>query len=272
MTTRKSSKTIADVLHQRSVAELLWALATVEDPEWLRRICAELGRRRAVDAAEEIVRVLQRARRAGQWRLLEACIDALGRIGESWTGGSVVDVLRDSTLPVGVRDSAAFALAQMEYRPAIDALIASVSDSNRTVRLCAAAALARVGDGKARSRLELLIPAESDAEVRAALSRAVTAVTERAATAPGVLWLDQIRRTTSSRDAPSAQRVAESLIATRPGWSNRIVAAAQTGARLQGLNKPAAPPASWRRAMRPNSRLRPLPRTENAPQRFNVAF
>jgi hypothetical protein len=167
MTTR--AETVRDVLRRQSDARLLWALASTIDPVWQRRICLELGRRNSRMATADILRLLEAALVSEEWRVVEAACEALGEMRAEDAGPAMTTLLARTDLPVGVRDTAAFALAKLEYRPATPVLIASLADPNKSVRLCAIAALRAISDPGTATRVEAFIPTESDAEVEGSL-------------------------------------------------------------------------------------------------------
>jgi hypothetical protein len=228
----KRLATLRDVLRAESDASLLWALATAKDPDWQRRICAELGRRGSREATTDLLRILREAQLTEDWRLVEAAADALGRIGAQDAGTLLADLLANVGLPLGVRDSAAFALARLAFRPAIPALLASLADPHKTVRLCAVAALAAINDPTVASRSEWLIEAESDAEVRLALQRLVSDLRSRA----GESQLDWIANLVGKVPPAAQQRTRQPVLETvdrssqgrplpkdaRESWSDRL--------------------------------------------------
>lgn len=170
---------VRDVLRRESEATLRWALSMSTDSDWKRVIVAELGRRRARDAAPDLLSALVQARTANDWRVVEAVAEALGRIGFESAGPFLTELLSDPQLPVGVRDTAAFALGRIEYRRAIPNLITALSDRHKTVRLCAAASLAALADASIMARVEPLLPTETDTEVRDGLERLLSTLRSR---------------------------------------------------------------------------------------------
>lgn len=161
-------QSVRELLRKKAVGELLWHLPTA-DVDLKRRICAELGRRRPPQAVPDILRTLREARNDGDDRLIEATAEALGRIGDKRAGAALINLLQDETLADGVRDTAAFALARLAYAPATEALLARLADRSRTVRKCALAALAEIGDPAVFGRVALLRSAELDDDVRQAM-------------------------------------------------------------------------------------------------------
>lgn len=175
----RQATNVRDVLRRESEATLRWALSTSTDSDRKRVIAAELGRRRARDAAPDLLSALLYARTTNDWRVVEAVAEALGRIGVESAGPFLTELLSDPQLPVGVRDTAAFALGRIEYRRAIPNLITALSDRHKTVRLCAAASLAAVADASIMARVEPLLPTEADAEVRHGLERLLSTLRSR---------------------------------------------------------------------------------------------
>lgn len=175
----KQPTTVRDVLRRESEATLRWALSSSTDSDRKRVIAAELGRRKARDAAPDLMRALIDARETCDWRVVEATSEALGRIGVEAAGPFLTELLSDLHLPVGVRDTAAFALGKIGYRRAIPTLMAALSASDKTVRLCAAAALSALADSSIAPRVEILLPAEADADVRHGLERLLSTLRAR---------------------------------------------------------------------------------------------
>ena len=175
------AKNIREVLRRESDAGLRWALAVVNDSAWKRRICAELGRRASKEAAPDLLRTLHESRASVDWDVLEAAAEALGRIGAGAAGPALTEILATSSIPVSVRDTAAFALSRLAYRPATSVLLASLVDPSKTVRLCAVAALSAIADPDTIPRLEAFAASESDQEVRNGLRDLVSRLRVRRA-------------------------------------------------------------------------------------------
>jgi hypothetical protein len=201
----KQLTTVRDVLRRESEATLRWTLTTSTDSDRKRVIAAELGRRRAHDAAPDLMRTLIDARSTCDWRVVEAAAEALGRIGSGAAGPYLTELLSDQHLPVGVRDTAAFALGRIEYRRAIPTLINALSAPHKTVRLCAAAALAAVADSSIVPRIATLLPTEADDDVRKGLERLLVCVKDRSRSAQQGWLLAIVGDDTREIAAPQAQ-------------------------------------------------------------------
>ena len=171
----RKPKSLRDLLRSSSDAELLWKFQTA-DPELQGPIASELGRRKCKEAVPSL-----RARlSAADARMREAAAEALGRIGDPSAGDDLLALFEDYTQPEAVRDTCAFALGHMRFERAMNALVSALTDSSRTVRICAAAALAAIRRGEAREDLELISLVEQDSEVREAMKRAAASLDGRA--------------------------------------------------------------------------------------------
>jgi len=201
----KQPTTVRDVLRRESEATLRWVLSSGADSERKRVIAAELGRRRAHDAGPELMKALAEARTTSDWRVVEAAAEALGRIGFEAAGPYLTELFSDPGLPVGVRDTAAFALGRTSYRRSIPTLITALSAPNKTVRLCAAAALAALADSSIVPRIQALLPTEADGDVRRGLERLLSTLQGRPHSSQQGWLLTIVGESTNGSTAPQTQ-------------------------------------------------------------------
>ena len=164
-------KSHRDLLRSSSDAELLWTFQTA-GPEFQGAIASELGRRKCKEAVPSLRTRLS----AADAHMREAAAEALGRIGDPSAGDDLLRLFEDSTQPETVRDTCAFALGRIRFEPAATALVSALTDNSRTVRICAAAALAAIGREEARDGLESISLVEQDLEVREAMKRAAASL------------------------------------------------------------------------------------------------
>jgi hypothetical protein len=162
MTVKREDNTFRNFLRAQSEDELLWALET-GSPELQRKICFEIGRRKLRRAVSILCRLL---RITDDEKVRAAAADALGEIGDPTAGEDLIAVFRDSSQPFQVRDTCAYALARLGYKPALLHLLPGLADPNRTVRLCVLAALAAINDPIAYEYVHLASEAEQDAKVK----------------------------------------------------------------------------------------------------------
>ena len=88
----------------------------------------------------------QRGRIAAKY---SAACDAHGgirhlQIGDAEPGPELLKLFRDPKQPDNVRDTCAYSLALLRYRPAVADLLSALSDPSPSVRLCVVAALAAI--------------------------------------------------------------------------------------------------------------------------------
>lgn len=160
-----------DVLASSGTDELLWRLHLC-DPEIQRRICFELGRRRAAEGIDTLVGMLGFATPD---RVRAAAVEALGRIGDSRSGARILTLFTEASLPEWLRDTAAYALGRLRYGPALMALCDALADPNPTVRECAVAALGALGGWFAFDRVRCAMQTEQNPRVLDAMKRATEA-------------------------------------------------------------------------------------------------
>jgi HEAT repeat protein len=161
---RKKPSSLRDLLQSETDAELLLVLEK-PNQEMQARVCFELGRRQSKTAVESI-----RRRLTSKGALVrEAAAEALGQIGDSSAGDDLLRLFSDEAQPVPVRDTCAYALGRLAYKPALPKLLASLSDPSPTVRSCVVAALSAMGDAKIRGPVEIALQAEGDVTVRRAM-------------------------------------------------------------------------------------------------------
>jgi len=201
----KQPTTVRDVLRRESEATLRWVLSSSTDSDRKRVVAAELGRRRARDAGPDLIKALVEAKATSDWRVVEAAAEALGRIGLEAAGPCLTELLSNLDLPAGVRDTAAFALGKISYRRAIPTLITALSAPHKTVRLCAAAALAALADSSIVPRIEALLPTESDDDVRRGLDRLLSTVQDRPCSSQQGWLLAIVGEGTSGSAVPQTQ-------------------------------------------------------------------
>ncbi len=161
---RKKPSNLRDLLQSEPDAELLLLLEKPNE-EMQAKVCFELGRRRTKAAVESL-----RQRLTSKNPLVrEAAAEALGQIGDSSAGDDLLRLFSDGTQQVSVRDTCAYALGRLAYKPALPRLLASLADPSSTVRICAVAALSAVGDADIRDPVEIALETERDAKVRDAM-------------------------------------------------------------------------------------------------------
>ncbi len=158
MTTKRKDHTFRSFLRGQSDDELLWGAET-GSPELQRKVCFEIGRRK-LQGAVSLLRHLLRT--ADDEKVRAAAADALGEIGDANAGEDLVAVFRDPKQPFQVRDTCAYSLARLAYRPALPDLLSALADPSRTVRLCVLTALAAIGDSSAYDRIHLASQVEQD--------------------------------------------------------------------------------------------------------------
>ena len=165
-------------LRESSVGALLLDLDRSRDREdsheLRRRICFELGQRKSVEAVPR----LREALRDQHPRVRAAAAEALGNIGEKAAGEDLVELLFEESQPVQVRDTAAYALARLRFRPAVFSLLMALSDPAPSVRMCAAAGLLVLGTPAVRDHLERAKSIEKNSDVREALEKTLREIPE----------------------------------------------------------------------------------------------
>jgi hypothetical protein len=140
-------------------------------------VCNEVGRRVLSGPLPVLPALLRELAMSPVASVRAAAIDALGKIGDVDAGPLLTQVLANQSEPIEVRDTAAYALGHLKYAPARDTLLGSLADREPSVRLCAVAALAALGDESVRRQLILLASVEQDATVRDAIGQAVAQLT-----------------------------------------------------------------------------------------------
>jgi HEAT repeat protein len=176
----KRAKTLRDILQTEDEARLIFLLETTE-PDLQTRICSELGRRKSKGAIEPLRRRLG----APDWKIREAAAEALGKIGDPLVGEDILRLFADENQSTQVRDTCAYALARLAYRPALPQLLSALADPAPSVRACAVAALAAIGDSSVRNSVSIASETERDATVRDAM-RALLASLRRSQKADAV--------------------------------------------------------------------------------------
>jgi hypothetical protein len=112
--------------------------------------------------------------------LREAAAEALGKIGDPSVGRDLVTLFADRSQPDSVRDTAAYALGRLTYREALPELLSALADPAPTVRSCAAAALAAIGDGNIRDRVKIALETEQVPKVRTAMKQLLASLHKHA--------------------------------------------------------------------------------------------
>jgi hypothetical protein len=153
-----------DLFRRLADSELLFLLETAEF-ETQRVVSHELGRRRSKGAIPLLIHRLATA----DLKLREAAADALGMIGDQAAGPALLDLFADTAQPVQIRDTCAYALARLAFKPALPKLIAGLMDPSPTVRCCVVAALAAIGESEARQMVEIVYATERNEEVKKAM-------------------------------------------------------------------------------------------------------
>ncbi|MGO8994918.1 MAG: HEAT repeat domain-containing protein [Polyangiaceae bacterium] len=137
--------------------------------EMAARIVHEIARRGDVGAIPRIRGLLT----SDDARVREAAADALGKLGALEAGEAVLALFRDARQPSSVRDTCAYALARLRYGAAVPHLVAALDDPEPSVRICAVAAIASIGDPVGYHRVEIASALEQDARVRGAMTRVI---------------------------------------------------------------------------------------------------
>lgn len=161
---RKAPANLRDALQSEADAELLLLLEK-SDAEMQARICFEFGRRQSNGAVEP----LRKRLKSEDALLREAAAEALGKIGDPSVGEDLLRLFSDENQPVPVRDTCAYALGRLAYKPAVQKLLAALADPSSTVRSCAVAALSTIGDAEIRGPVEIALETEREPTVRRAM-------------------------------------------------------------------------------------------------------
>ena len=170
--------TLRDSLILASDDEIVRRLADSGDSE-LFALAYEAGRRRLADAVANLIMLLS----SSDLDIQLGALEALGEIGDYRAGPEILAVLTGpSKRDPSIRDTAAWSLGLLRYRPALATLELMLQAPEPTVRSCAAAALVAIGDQTAFPALQLRLLQEPDQAVRKDLIAAVQAL--RPPTAP----------------------------------------------------------------------------------------
>lgn len=161
---RKKPSSLRDLLQSETDAELLLVLEK-SNQETQARVCFELGRRQSKAAVESLRRRLT----SKSALVREAAAEALGQIGDPSAGDDLLRLFSDRTQPVPVRDTCAYALGRLAYKPALPKLLTSLADPTPTVRSCVVAALSAIGDAETRGPVQIALQTERDVSVRRAM-------------------------------------------------------------------------------------------------------
>ena len=172
-------KTVRDLLQNEEEGRLLYLLDTTE-PLLQAKISLELGRRGIKASIEPLRRRLS----SPDSQLREAAAEALGKIGDPASGADILRLFKDTQQPTSVRDTCAYALARLGYRPAVPALISALADSSESVRVCAVAALAATGDRNVVEPIKLALQTETHTTVRAAMKNLLASVKSKPLVSP----------------------------------------------------------------------------------------
>jgi HEAT repeat protein len=172
----KRAKTPRDIFRAEPTADLICLLETGKPGE---QECAsfELGRR----GAREATALLRMRLESPNHSVRAAAAEALGRIGDQDSGKDLLKLFRNRRQPDSVRDTSAYSLALLHYRPAIPELLTALSDPSPSVRLCVVAALAAIKDPRTVLPLRLAKETETDSAVRDGIRKALTVLTKHSA-------------------------------------------------------------------------------------------
>ncbi len=162
----KCAGTLRDALRKESDTQLL-ALLERSGAYLQERAALELGRRRLKRA----IGPLRVRLSSPDARVREAAAEALGEIGDPVAGEDLLKLFADRRQPEGVRDTCAWALARLRYRPALAQVCTALGDPSPSVRACSVAALAAIGDPSVCGRVEAALRTERDENVKSALAR-----------------------------------------------------------------------------------------------------
>ncbi len=171
----KSSSRVAhnrrDLFRRLPDMDLLFLLETAEI-EVQRVVSHELGRRRIKSAVPLLLRRLTSV----DPRLRESAADALGMIGDPNAGHALLDLFADGAQPEEIRDTCAYALGRLAFRPALPTLLAGLADPSPTVRCCVVAALAAIAEAKVREAVEIALATEQNGEAKRAMQGLIEAL------------------------------------------------------------------------------------------------
>ena len=166
-----------DLFRRLSDTELLFQLETKEI-EVQQVVSHELARRRVKGAVPLLLHCLTSI----DARLRESAADALGMIGDVSAGPGLLNLFSDKTQPEAIRDTCAYALARLAFKPALPKLLAGLADPSPTIRSCVVAALAAIDEPKTRDAVEIAEVTEKNDEVKRAMRDLLTALPKTATT------------------------------------------------------------------------------------------
>jgi HEAT repeat protein len=151
--------------------EIVRRLADNDEPDVVA-VAYEAGRRRLRSAVTNLVLLLDSV----DVDVRLGALEALGEIGDDQAGQRITRMLQDDA-DRSLRDTAAWTLGLLRYRPAIERLVWMLSASEPTVRSCAAAALVAIGAKTALPAVRVQLAREVDPSVRGDLVAAASSLT-----------------------------------------------------------------------------------------------
>jgi HEAT repeat protein len=170
----RKARNLREALRALSDSDLLLLLER-SDPDLEHKICFEMGRRHMRIALEPLRKRLSSLNP----RVRETAAEALGMLGDHSAGADLLALFSDWGQPVPVRDTCAYALARLAYRPALPRLLSALADVNPTVRICSLAALAEIGDAEISERVQDARSTEQNPKVLKAFDSALAEIAPR---------------------------------------------------------------------------------------------
>lgn len=186
---------VRDQVTRTSDQEIVRRLADDGDPD-LAAVIYEAGKRRLGASLPHLLAYLN----SQDPDIRLAAVEALGDIGDAKAGEPLMTLLNDSE-DRAIRDTAAWSLGLLKYRPAVAPLAWMLQSPETTVRSCAVAALVSIGDRTALPAIRFRLAQERDESVRSDLIAANASLTSSENSS-----LDAARRQLSSLDAQGTIR------------------------------------------------------------------
>jgi HEAT repeat protein len=186
---------VRDQLTRTSDQEIVRRLGDDGDPD-LAAVIYEAGKRRLGTSLSHLLAYLN----AQDPDIRLAAVEALGDIGDAKAAEPLMTLLNDHE-DRAIRDTAAWSLGLLKYRPAVAPLAWMLQSSEATVRSCAVAALVSIGDRTALPAIRFRLAQERDEAVRNDLIAANASLTSSENSS-----LDAARRQWNSLDDRDAKR------------------------------------------------------------------
>jgi hypothetical protein len=154
--------TTREELQRQPTQGLISRLVSETDPVMQRRLAFELGRRQETIAVGHLQKLLG----SDDARVRAAAVEALGKIGDETAAPDILNLFADETQPAEVRDTCAYALARLQYSPALDQLFRALVDPALSVRRGAVAAIITLGGETVHDRLMAQAELEKDPDLQ----------------------------------------------------------------------------------------------------------